>query len=353
MGYYIRRVDGVFAVGQIQPKQVVYPPGSRKFRSYMHDRCKVHIYKILSKKQTTSIAEIVKEFPLETEDAIKDTLKTVAKHESGGDYIRKQYMSKKGEAEIQQMVSPEQEVLRQMLYNCYCRLKASGISRLLIDGRRGGGWKREMKRLVFNRDLLHFMDEIKKELEKEKKEWDAIHAKKKKNDANAFGIAHAPMDIDPNNQSLKDTNPSLRLKALNLIEELLFCTSWYLSDQFLRSYRGEGEMQLSGYGNPFKDGQGFNYLHNKDKASSEAIKLMVASAGNRANTKADFRRMAPAKVVAILKQKYGVTDAVLEKLDRRKKMLLLQKKSRDAVSAGSQNKIALRYARLTGSRKVF
>jgi len=94
-------------------------------------------------------------------------------------------------------------------------------------------------------------------------------------------------------------------------------------------------------------------LHNKDKASSEAIKLMVASAGNRANTKADFRRMAPAKVIAILKQKYGVTDAVLEKLDRRKKMLLLQKKSRDAVSAGSQNKIALRYARLTGSRKVF
>merc|ERR1712228_31917 len=84
-----------------------------------------------------------------------------------------------------------------------------------------------------------------------------------------------------------------------------------------------------------------------------AIKLMVASAGNRANTKADFRRMPLPKALQILKQRYLVPDAVLEKLDRRKIMELLQKKSREALSAGSQNKTALRYARLTGSRKVF
>jgi len=162
------------------------------------------------------------------------------------------------------------------------------------------------------------------------------------------------LDHDDNKDDfLKDTNPALKLKALTLIEELIYCTSWYISDQFLRCLRGEGEMQLNGYGNPFKDGEGFNYLRDKEKTSGEAIKLMVQTAGSRANTKADFRRMPIAKARAILQQRYFVPDGVLEKLDRRKIMELLQKKSRDAVSAGSQNKTALRYARLTGSRKTF
>eukprot|EP01083_Nonionella_stella_P182205 654921_1 len=330
--FYIRRVNAVFAVGQIQPRQVVYHPGSRAVRSYLHDRTKVQIYRMFQQKDRVSVADVLRHYTLDSEDAIKECLRTVAVHDKsigGGYWIRKSdFLSNRiSEFEIQQMVRPEQEVLRQMFMNSFCRLYSAGIAGQLVASNRGGSWKRVLKNLVFNRDLLEIVGEMKCEMLAQQQEWDVVEN--------------------------RDTCPSLRLRALKLIEELMFCTSWYLSDQFLRCYRGEGEMRLNGYGNPFKDSEGFDYLRDRDKTSSEAIKLMVASAGSRANTKADFRRMPQPKAIQILKQRYLVPDAVLGKLDRRKIIELLQKKSREALSAGSQNKIALRYARLTGSRKTF
>ena len=71
----------------------------------------------------------------------------------------------RSELEIQQMVSPEQEVLRQMFMQCFCRLFALGISPRQLSGNRGGGWKRVLKNLVFNKDLLDHLHIMKKKMD--------------------------------------------------------------------------------------------------------------------------------------------------------------------------------------------
>ena len=103
-------------------------------------------------------------------------------------------------------------------------------------------------------------------------------------------------------------------------------------------------MQLEGFGSFLRDG---------DKTSLEAIKLLTATAGLRANTKGDFRSMSNENAKLILAVRYKVPESILDKLDRRKIMTLLQKKSREALSEGATSTSALSYARITGPRKGF
>ena len=214
----------------------------------------------------------------------------------------------------------------------------------------GGGWKRVLKNLVFNKDLLDKMEEMKTEYTAQSKAWT-----KRKSEDPLSTLQNASRDAQSKAEDhfLKDTDPALKLEALTLIEELLFCASWYLSDQFLRAYRGDGEMQLRGFGNPFKDGEGFDFLRDRNKSSQEAVKAMTRNQGSRAGSKADFRTMTNEKMKLILQHRWGVPEGILEKLDRRKLQTLLQKKSSDAMAAGSKRLGVERYARITGSRKQF
>ena len=99
----------------------------------MHDRCKVNIYRTLLKQDTVVIANLTRDYPLVTQDAAKETLRAVAVHTEGGLWARKEdFLDNYSELEIQQMVTPEQEVLRMIFMQCLCRLLKAGVSKALI-----------------------------------------------------------------------------------------------------------------------------------------------------------------------------------------------------------------------------
>jgi len=130
----------------------------------------MHIYRMFGGDNThVSVADVVKEFPLESEDAIKETLKTVAHHDktqSVGQWTRKSDVLRYLQAEeLHEMVRPEQEVLRRMCMHGYCRLLQAGVCKALISSN-SGSWKRVMKTLVFNKSLLEQMQAMRQEMQK-------------------------------------------------------------------------------------------------------------------------------------------------------------------------------------------
>lgn len=322
----IRRIDAFYSVGQIQPKQKIYHNSkSREYKNYLCNRLKVHIHKKLAQKKRKrmdiNLESLMNEFPVLKKDGILEILKSICYRTKKKKWIKKPNIPILTNIELQQMISPEQEILRQMFMNGYFRLLEKGLHLNLITC---GIWKRILKNLEFSKSFVQNLENMKLFLTSESK-------------------------------SKKHKYFSLKLKVLKLIEEELSVVSWHLTDQFLRCKRGNGEMKLYGIGNPFKMNEGVNYLRDRKTRFADAIQLIIDADGTRAHTKADFRSLKTIAAKHILHEKFKVPHIILNKLNnnRTKILDLLQKKSREALAHGSRNKSVKRFARMKGSRKIF
>ena len=71
----IRELDSVYTVGQIEPKLEVYNPTSRYFQTFLKQRAKAYIIRLLQDNETVKFAKILQFFPQIREQILKNSLK--------------------------------------------------------------------------------------------------------------------------------------------------------------------------------------------------------------------------------------------------------------------------------------
>ncbi|ETO09442.1 transcription initiation factor TFIID subunit 1-like protein, partial [Reticulomyxa filosa] len=270
-----------FVIRELDAQKKSFYPNSPDLKKYVNNRLKVHIYRTLAGKEKGGgggggkkkcldalenngtytmnlyivnlqtekhvILEDLKEaFPFLPDHTLQTTLKSVATKQDpalhefnnslprnfGQVWVPKNNWTPPTDYELTQVVSADEEVLRQMISHTAVRLTNKGIHQMLVLG----SFKKLAGQLCLRKEFVQSIQDMYKELEN----------KLKSNDPNEKHAA------------------TMKLEALQLIEEELSCVSWFLCEQFLQCKRGFGEMELRGPGNPFRNNEGMNYLREKN-----------------------------------------------------------------------------------------
>lgn len=125
----IREMDGIYNVGQIEPKLEVVNPQSRYFQNLDKQRAKAYIIRFLQENKTIKFADIVDYFPQFREQILKNSLK-----ESEIDIDRNgecKFTEKFDEERFKERMTPEMICQYESALHGKYRLEKLGITQIL------------------------------------------------------------------------------------------------------------------------------------------------------------------------------------------------------------------------------
>jgi len=296
---YLREMVHTFTAGQIQPQMEVYAPNSRNSAQYLKARLKTFIYRFFKRKNHKEarirIEDMLQAFPGSSDQGCRRLLKDIADYEkvgSGGWWTLKEGVPLPTEEELQQLLTPEQ----------VCCYEAMLVGALRLE---------------------------------------EVHINRTTTPA---GVMTAVK-----NAGVKDEG---FLKYVRLFEEELSVSPWYLSASFVSAMAGKGMLRLAGGGEPFGKDESFSYVKIPQKEQQKKQKKRTVNIPKMSvtGTAADLRKLSleNARIVLL---KFGVSEAVISKLPRWKRIAMVRKKSSEAAVSGADDLALTKYAR--GSRYSF
>lgn len=297
---YLREMVHTFCAGQIQPQMEVYAPNSRNSAQYQKARLKTFIYRFFKRKNHKEarirIEDMMQAFPGCSDQGCRRLLKDIADYEKGGDggswWTLKEGVPLPTEEELQQLLTPEQ----------VCCYEAMLVGALRLE---------------------------------------EVHINRTTTPA---GVMTAVKNAGVKDESF--------LKYVRLFEEELSVSPWYLSASFVSAMAGKGMLRLAGGGEPFGKGESFSYVKIPQKEQQKKQKKRTVNIPKMSvtGTAADLRKLSldNARIVLL---KFGVSEAVIDKLPRWKRIAMVRKKSSEAAVSGADDLALTKYAR--GSRYSF
>jgi hypothetical protein len=288
--YYLRKINTIFVVGQMQPKSEVFCPYSRHFRLFLKKLLKFYINKCFREKSTVHLNELKENFPSMNDHNLRKCIKMLGGEQDQMDqklYIFKQEILNENKAsdyadEIDVSITPEELCLYEKMYQTYYELRDLGLYKMKSTDKIG------IVKTKFYR------------------------------------------------QNLDD--PAKCVIAKRIIQELLI-TSWNLSQSFLSALQTGGRMYLNGYGDPTNENGGLNFIKLPLKISRYESQLFKKNKKGKApnqvtGSSADLRRL-PMNIVHQTLKKHGYTEDTLAGLERWDKIELVRTIANDQIG---QNK---------------
>jgi len=275
--YFIRPLDGAYAVGQLQPLKTLVTPNTRQWKNYMRNRVKFDLYTKIRNSQLknmlcrVTLQQVIDHFRSFPKSEIKKALRTVFQKEVVGSLFSPWKPRKDAfcpsVAELHHMLGPTAVCRYESMEAGVANLENKGVPRRLTVS----CWK------IISKNL-HISPRLKELIEK------------------------MPKD-------------SGRRKIATFIYGQLVNSPWYLTESFARTQRGDGELRIDGSANPFKEGMGFDYHREYSDRYAEDVKkaLAVVKGGG---PKSDLRVLNVEKMKHILKETYGYQEVDLIHKDR-------------------------------------
>ena len=223
--YFLRKVEFIFIVGQIEPKLEVFSPSSRMLSSFIRRCLKFEIKQKFKTEGYVDLRELAAIFPSINEHNIRKTIRELGGEQDLGDNKLFHYNKEMIDSENEHILSldeiditPEEMCLYERMHACLSNLKEFGLTELI------------------NADKINLA-------------------------RNKF--------IRRNNIENPGVNPATIRKNLiaKLIAEELQLTSWNLSQSFLTAKQTQGRLYLTGFGDPTNGHGGYSYVKKPLKTS--------------------------------------------------------------------------------------
>ncbi|CAH1777107.1 unnamed protein product [Owenia fusiformis] len=275
--YYIREVDGIFAIGQECPLHEVPGPNSKRANNFIRDFLQVFIYRLFWKNKDSvrriKMEDIKKAFPSHSESSIRKRLKLCADFKRTGMdsnwWVLKPDFRLPTEEEMRAMVSPEQCCGYYSMLAAEQRLKDAGYG----------------EKSLFTPD-----------------------------DEN-----------DDDNQ--------------NKIEDEVRTAPWNTTRAYIAALKGKCLLQLTGVADPTGCGEGFSFVKvpNKPNAGKGQDQELEKTPVKKTvtGTDADLRRLS-LKDAKNLLRKFGVPEGEIKKLSRWEVIDVVRTMSTEQAKAGQE-----------------